>query len=33
MINMERAYWPIKKWKFVPIFEAEKVKGTYLKNR
>ena len=29
MINMERAFWPYKKFKFVPIFEEEKVKEIY----
>jgi hypothetical protein len=33
MINMERAYWPIKKWKFIPLFEINKVKGIYMKNK
>jgi hypothetical protein len=31
MINMERAYWPIKKWRFVPLLEIEKVKEIYRK--
>ena len=33
MVNLERAYWPIKKWKFVPLFTSAQVKGVYLKKK
>jgi hypothetical protein len=33
MINMERAYWPIKRWRFVPLIEVDKVKEIYMKKK
>jgi len=33
MINVERAFWPYKKFKFVPIFEEDEVKKVYLEKR
>jgi len=33
MINMERAYWPIKRWRFVPLLEINKVKEVYRKKK
>jgi len=33
MINVERAYWPIKGWRFVPLLEINKVKEVYRKKK
>ena len=33
MINMERAYWPIKRWRFVSLIEVDKVKEIYMKKK
>jgi hypothetical protein len=33
MIDMERAYWPIKRWRFVPLLEINKVKEVYRKKK
>lgn len=33
MINMERAYWPYKRWQFIPLIEVDKVKEIYMKKK
>ena len=33
MINIERAFWPYKKWMFVPLLDVEKVKESYKRSK
>ena len=33
MINMERVFWPYKRWKFVPLLDVEMVKESYKKSK
>ena len=33
MINMERGFWPYKRWRFVPLLDVEMVKESYRRSR
>jgi hypothetical protein len=33
IINVERAFWPIKRWRFVPLLDVEMVKESYRRSR